>query len=85
MLKPEERPTRVGADEIDRACSGLKVIGAHLTTGIYGALTPDRDEYSHGFEWPLACAPIGFATLEAKFARTFGAWAAAYHGDDRDD
>jgi hypothetical protein len=72
MLKPEERPMRVGMEEADEACAKLATLGAHLTTGIYGARTPDRDEFTHGFEWPLACAPIASAILESKFALTFG-------------
>ncbi len=46
-----------------------------LTTGVCGALTPDRSKYSNfGYDWPLACAPIASAILHAKFALT--------HGDD---
>jgi hypothetical protein len=72
MLKPEERPASVGMDELERACARLPILGAHLATGIYGARTPDRTEYTHGFTWPLACAPIASAILEDKFAATFG-------------
>ena len=84
MLRPEERPAKVDERELDAACAKLAVLGAHLSTGIYGALTPDRDEYTRRFEWPLACAPIGLAILEAKFARTFGATAAAQAGGHDD-
>jgi len=84
MLKPEEPPKRIGAEELDMACAKLKNLGAHLSTGIYGALTPDRGEYTRGFEWPLACAPIGLAVLEAKFARTFGFPAGGESGSDDD-
>jgi hypothetical protein len=73
MLKPEERPASLGMGELERACARLPILGAHLATGIYGARTPDRTEYSHGFEWPLACSPIAAAILEDKFAATFGA------------
>jgi hypothetical protein len=85
MLKPEDRPMRIGMEDLDRACAKLVILGAHLATGIYGARTPDRNEYTRGFEWPLACAPIGAAILESKFARTFGAAAAKESGDDGDD
>ncbi len=73
MLKPGEEPSRIGMDELAVATARLAVIGAHLSTGIYGALTPDRDEFTHVFEWPLACAPISSAILRRKFERTFGA------------
>jgi hypothetical protein len=83
MMKPEERPNGIAMDELDRASVKLAVLGEHLATGVYGALTPDRDEFSHGFEWPLACPPIGLAVLEAKFERTFGAAALeSVEGDD---
>jgi hypothetical protein len=72
MLKPEERPSRIGAEDLDHASARLSLLGLHLKTGTYGALTPDRSEHTHGFEWPLACAPISQAVLEEKFARTFG-------------
>jgi hypothetical protein len=72
MLKPEERPMKVGSEELGRASARLAVLGCHLERGIYGALTPDRGEFTHGFDWPLACAPIGFVVLERKFAATFG-------------
>jgi hypothetical protein len=85
MLKPEGKPTRIGMDAIDAACARLGTIGAHLSTGLYGALTEDRTEYTHPFEWPLACAPIAFAVLEAKFARTFGAIALEISGEDDDE
>jgi hypothetical protein len=75
---------KMEAHELERASAKLRVLGAHLASGIYGALTPDRDEYSHGFEWPFACAPIGLATLEKKFEATFGPVAASLseEGDD---
>jgi hypothetical protein len=85
MLKPEERPASIGMHELDRAVSKLPILGAHLETGIYGARTPDRAEHTHGFEWPLACAPIAFVVLEAKFARTFGARAESDAEEVQDD
>ncbi len=72
MLKPEERASGIGMDELEAACAKLQVLGAHLETGIYGARTADRTEYGHGFEWPLACAPIAAQVLEEKFRLTFG-------------
>ena len=81
MLKPDERPARVGMDELGKATSKLRMIGRHLSTGIYGARTADRDEYTHVFEWPLACPPVPYAVLESKFAATFG----ASPGEDPDD
>jgi RecB family exonuclease len=85
MLKPEDRPMKLGAHELARASGKLRVLGAHLATGIYGARTPDRDEYTRGFEWPLACAPIGAVTLESKFVATFGPSAASAAGEDDDE
>ncbi len=73
MLKPEVLPASLSMDQVDAACSKLLQIGRHLSLGIYGARTADRDEYSHPFEWPLACAPVAFAILESKFQLTFGA------------
>jgi len=84
MLRPEERPTRLGMDELERACARLESIGLHLATGLYGALTADRTGFSHAFEWPLACAPIPAAILEAKFAATFGPEEAA-RAEEEDD
>ena len=75
----------IAMEELDSACSKLSILGAHLRTGICGARTVDRSEYTHGFEWPLACAPIASAILEDKFALTFGAAAAAGAGEDDDE
>ncbi len=72
MLKPDQRPSRIGQDEIGRATAQLRVVGQHLVTGICGARTADRDEYTHIFEWPLASSPVPQAVLEAKFRATFG-------------
>jgi hypothetical protein len=77
MLKPDERPTKIATEDLDAACVKFRIIGDHLESGLYGARTPDRTEYTHGFEWPLACAPIAAAILESKFAATFGAGAEA--------
>jgi hypothetical protein len=72
MLRPGGKPTSIAMDDLENACGKLAIIGAHLETGIYGARTRDRTEYTHPFEWPLACAPIGEAILDAKFEATFG-------------
>ena len=72
MLKPEAGARSIGMDMVDAACALLPAIGDHLRTGLYGALTTDRTEFSQRFEWPLACAPIAEAVLRAKFAVTFG-------------
>jgi hypothetical protein len=82
MLKPEERPKNLPMDAMETACAKLVVIGDHVATGIYGALTVDRTDYSHGFEWPLACAAIPEAVLRAKFAVSFGAAEPQDLGDD---
>jgi hypothetical protein len=73
MLKPGERPAGLEMSELDEACVKLAIIGRHLETGLYGARTRDRTDYTHAFEWPLACAPVPGSVLEAKFALTFGA------------
>jgi hypothetical protein len=44
-------------------------------------LTADRTDFSHGYEWPLACTPIRHAVLDKKFSATFGAAA----GEETDD
>jgi hypothetical protein len=85
MLKPEALPKGIGTGELDAASAKLANLGAHIATGVYGALTPDRDKYTRRFEWPLACAPIGFAVLERKFATTFGPGAAAEAPEGDDD
>ncbi|MFA5057270.1 MAG: PD-(D/E)XK nuclease family protein, partial [Opitutaceae bacterium] len=73
MLKPGAGgDTALGLEELPAALAALEQIGRHLATGCYGALTPDRTEYTHGFEWPLACAPVRRAVLAQKFVRTFG-------------
>ena len=72
MLKADQRPTRIGMDALGRATAKLRMIGVHLSRGIYGARTADRDEYTHVFEWPVACSPVPSAVLESKFVVTFG-------------
>ena len=74
MLKPDGgKPASVGLTELPEALTALKQLGRHLTTGRYGALTADRTDFSHGYEWPLACTPVQLAVLQKKFALTFGA------------
>ena len=51
---------------------------------VASVLTADRTGFSHAFEWPLACAPIPAAILEAKFAATFGPEEAA-RAEEEDD
>jgi hypothetical protein len=84
MLKPEEKPRMIGEEALGRASAKLAILGEHLVSGLYGALTPDRDEFTRGFEWPLACAPIAASVLEAKFSATFGAVAQAEEGGSHD-
>jgi hypothetical protein len=79
MLKPEAggESVLVMAD-LDKAVRApLARLWEHLTTGRYGQLTADRTDYTHGFEPPLACAPIRQAVLAGKFTLTFGAPAGA--------
>jgi hypothetical protein len=74
MLKPEAGMAgAVAMAELPRALAPLTQLGRHLATGCYGALTPDRTDFSHGFEWPLACTPVRHAVLAKKFAVTFAA------------
>ena len=81
MLKPDNGPAgRLDMAELPVALAALAQLGRHLSTGVYGALTPDRTEFTLGWEWPLACAPIRHAVLARKHALTFGgegrgAWA----------
>jgi hypothetical protein len=72
MFKPEEPSKSMETADVEASSGKLDVLGRHLATGIFGALTPDRDEHTRIFEWPLACSPIGLAILESKFAATFG-------------
>lgn len=72
MLKPGERPALIGSEEAGEATAKLEEVGRHLSSGLYGALTRDRDEYTRVFEWPLASSPVPFAVLQSKYAATFG-------------
>jgi hypothetical protein len=73
MLKSDPaKSAHLPMEELPAALSGLAQIAAHLRSGRYGARTVDRTEFSHGYEWPVACAPIPQAMLEKKFAVTFG-------------
>jgi hypothetical protein len=85
MLKPGELPSNVATEELEMAVAKLRIIGDHLETGLYGARTPDRTEYNHIFEWPIACAPIAAAILDAKFSATFGGSAEAELEEDADE
>ncbi|MDD2764532.1 MAG: PD-(D/E)XK nuclease family protein [Opitutaceae bacterium] len=86
MLKPEANgDTSLGLEELPSALAALEQIGRHLTTGCYGALTPDRTEYTHGFDWPLACTPVRHAVLAQKFARTFGRAGPAFSEETADE
>ncbi len=75
----------ISLEELSPAIGRLNVLGMHLATGIYGALTADRDEFTPIFEWPLACAPIGSVVLKRKFERTFGPQAAAESAEETDE
>jgi hypothetical protein len=73
MLKPVSRGNEcLEMSDLSVALGRLTQLDCHLETGCYGSLTPDRTEYTHGFEWPLACVPVGRAVLLRKFAATFG-------------
>jgi hypothetical protein len=74
LLKPDhDEDGSLGMEELPAALACLAQLGRHLETGIYGALTPDRSEFSHaGCAWPLACAPIPAQILKQKFTATFG-------------
>jgi hypothetical protein len=85
MLKPEKPPASLGPGELPEALAKLESIAGHLRSGIYGALTEDRGEHSHGLEWPVACAPIPSEVLRAKFAATFGVAAPEDGGRGGDD
>lgn len=73
MVKPDASPSAgVGLGELPAALQpALQRLARHFATGRVGALTPDRNEYARGFEWPLACAPIRYSVLARKFAVTF--------------
>lgn len=85
MVKPsEDEPSSVTLAQLPEALVTLQQLAAHLATGRYGALTPDRSEYARGTEWPLACTPVAQAVLRAKFARTFARAADAEEACDDD-
>jgi len=75
MIKPEAGGVMALAmEELPHALMPLEMIARHLSSGRYGALTPDKSAHaSAGFVWPLACAPVPAAILREKFAVTFGA------------
>jgi RecB family exonuclease len=73
MLKAETAPAGVTSAELPEALApSLERLRRHLASGRFGALTADRDEFTHTFNWPLACAPVPAAVLAKKFALTFG-------------
>lgn len=85
MLKPDAGgPEAVSMAELPQALAALEQLGRHLATGCYGALTADRTEFTHGFEWPVACVPVRHAVLAQKFALTFGPDPAVTEGGDAD-
>ena len=74
MLKPEPGGAScLTMEDLNPALALLARLWEHLATGKYGQLTADRTDYTHGFESPLACAPIKHAVLAGKYAATFGA------------
>lgn len=86
MLKPEAGASAaLELGELPVALAALAQLDRHLATGRYGALTPDRTEFSHGFEWPLACAPVRHTVLAQKYAVTFGQAAAAAEEEAGDE
>ena len=73
MLKPEPGgESFLTMADLTPALTLLDRLGTHLATGKYGQLTADRTDYTHGFDAPLACAPIKQAVLAEKYAATFG-------------
>lgn len=74
MLKPDTvAGPPLAMAELDEALALLAVLEAMLDRGIYGALTPDENAFSHGgFRWPLASTPVAQRVLLAKWAATFG-------------
>ena len=74
MLKSDAAPAGVASAQLPEALApSLERLRLHLESGRFGALTADRDAYTHGYDWPLACAPVPAAVLAKKFAVTFGA------------
>lgn len=83
MLKPEAGgESFVAMEDLTPALALLARLWEHLSTGRYGQLTVDRTDYTHGFELPLACAPIRHAVLAGKYAATFGAPLASEEAKD---
>lgn len=77
MVKPDAVSLgKLEMAELPIALAALARVARHLSTGKYGALTPDRTEFSQGFDWPVACAPVRHEVLARKFAATFGTAAA---------
>lgn len=71
----------LGMEELDLALAKMDRMARFVTTGRYGALTPERGEYPpYGYEWPLACVAIPETTLVEKFAATFGGGEGEEHG-----
>jgi hypothetical protein len=85
MLKPEKKAAKIDMDDLPGAIAKLEILGRHLSSGIYGALTPDRTDFTHNFQWPLACAPIGSTVLQLKFDLTFGAGTASESEETPDE
>ena len=63
----------LGLEELPEALGQLERLRMFIETGKYGALTRDRSKYGiGGFVWPVACTPVPYSVLAAKFAATFG-------------
>lgn len=72
MVKPDGISS-LAMEELEQSLAPLANIARHLTTGHYGALTPDQNKYEEATAVrPLACTPIPFSVLQKKFAATFG-------------
>jgi hypothetical protein len=69
MLKPQAGGTTcLGMEELPQALQLLKLVGAHLRSGVYGSLTAPKSEYEpEGLRWPVACVPIPPEALQAKY------------------
>ncbi len=74
MLKPGPgEEWSVAMADLETALARLARLWEHLRTGRYGQLTPDRSDFTHNFEPPLADTPVKHAVLAEKYAATFGA------------
>ena len=73
MIKPGlDEIAGVDVSELSLGLDKLNWLDEALTRGVFGARTRDRSDYEPvGCTWPLASAPIAWAVLEEKFARTF--------------